>query len=166
MSSDCWVLSNWLHAYSSPFSDWLTDPLHLSSYVVLLSLIMADSFLFSTVLWLTSANSIWYCSSDCPFVDLPYIWKGEHLMAIPQPHTHTHTHTSTYVHLHRVKSVYHQQSSSTLCRAISTDIPDPHSSPLPIVHEFQQVFRPTSRIGIELLYVGSSCLCSAIWRGT
>ena len=49
------------------------------------------------------------------------------------------------------------------------DIPDPFSPPLPIVHCFQLVFRATSRIGTELLYVGSSWssyLCSAMWRGS
>ena len=54
------------------------------------------------------------------------------------------------------------------CHTISTGILDPLSPPLPIVHCFQQVFRATSHIGTELLYVGSSwlsCLCSAMWRG-
>ena len=53
-------------------------------------------------------------------------------------------------------------------RTISTDIPDPFSPPFSIVHFFRQVFRTTSRILTELLYVGSSwssCLCSAMWRG-
>ena len=45
-------------------------------------------------------------------------------------------------------------SSSSLRHAISTDIPDLLLPPLPIVHCFRQVFRVTSRIGIELLYVG------------
>ena len=47
-------------------------------------------------------------------------------------------------------------------------IPDPLSSPFPIIHCFQQVIRATSHIGTELLYVGSSwlsCLCSSMWRG-
>ena len=51
---------------------------------------------------------------------------------------------------------------------ICTDIHDLLSLPLPIVHWFRQVFRATSRIGTELLYVGSSwlsCLCSFMWRG-
>ena len=59
-------------------------------------------------------------------------------------------------------------SSSSSCRAVSTDIPDPLSSLLPIVHCFWQVLRATSRILTELLYVDSSwssCFCSAIWRG-
>ena len=46
------------------------------------------------------------------------------------------------------------------------DIPDPLSPPLPIVYCFQQVFRVTSHIGTELLYVGcswSSWLCSSMW---
>ena len=58
--------------------------------------------------------------------------------------------------------------SSSSCHAISTDIPKPLSPPLPIVHCFRQVLRATSRIGTELLYVGSSwssCLCSSMWRG-
>ena len=59
-------------------------------------------------------------------------------------------------------------SSSSSCRAASTDIPVPLSSPLPIVDCFRQVFRNTSCIGTELLYVGSSwssCLCLSMWRG-
>ena len=56
-------------------------------------------------------------------------------------------------------------SSSSSCRAISTDIPDPLS---PHLHCFWQIFRATSRIGTELLYVGSSWTsshCSSMWRG-
>ena len=59
-------------------------------------------------------------------------------------------------------------SSSPLCHAISVDIPDTLSTHLPIVHCFRQVFRATSRIGIELLCVGSSrssFLCTSMWRG-
>ena len=37
-------------------------------------------------------------------------------------------------------------SSSSSCRAASTDIPDPLSPLLPIIHRFWQVFRVTSRI--------------------
>ena len=47
-------------------------------------------------------------------------------------------------------------SSSSSCRAASTDIPDPLSPLLPIVHRLWQVFRATSRILTELLYVCSS----------
>ena len=50
---------------------------------------------------------------------------------------------------------------------ISTDIHDPLSPPLPIVHCFRQILRGTSRIGRDLLYIvssWSSCLCSSIWR--
>ena len=58
--------------------------------------------------------------------------------------------------------------SSSSRHAISTDIPDPFSPPLPIVHWCRLVFRVTSRISTELLYVGSSwssCLCWSMWRG-
>ena len=57
--------------------------------------------------------------------------------------------------------------SSSSRRAISTDIPDPLSPHLPIIHSFRQVFRATSCISAELLYVGSSwssCLCLSMWR--
>ena len=58
--------------------------------------------------------------------------------------------------------------SSSSCHDISTDIPDPLLPSFPILHWFRQVFRCTSLIGEELLYVGSSwssCLCSSMWRG-
>ena len=47
-------------------------------------------------------------------------------------------------------------SSSSFCRATSTDITDPVLPLLPIVHRFWQVLRVTSRILTELLYVGSN----------
>ena len=53
-------------------------------------------------------------------------------------------------------------------RDASTDIPDPSSPLLPIVHRLWQVFRATSRILTELLYVCSNwptCFCSAICGG-
>ena len=59
-------------------------------------------------------------------------------------------------------------SSSSSCHAICTDIPDPFSPPLPMIHYFRQVFSATSRIGTELLYVASSwssCLYSSMRRG-
>ncbi len=43
--------------------------------------------------------------------------------------------------------------SSSSCRAASTDITDPLSPPLPIVHNFRLVFRATPRILTELLYL-------------
>ena len=54
--------------------------------------------------------------------------------------------------------------SSSSCRAISTDIPNPLSPPLPIIHGIRQVHRATSRIYTELLSVNSGwlpCLCSS-----
>ena len=48
------------------------------------------------------------------------------------------------------------------------DIPNPLSPHLFIVHCFRQILRATSRIGTELLYVGSSwtsCLCLSMSRG-
>ena len=62
----------------------------------------------------------------------------------------------------------HPSSSSSFCRAISTDIPDPLLPLLPIVQCFRLVFRTAPCFKTEQLYVGSSwspCFCSAMWRG-
>ena len=59
-------------------------------------------------------------------------------------------------------------SSSSSCCAASTDISDPLSPLLPIIHRLRQVFRTTSRILTKLLYVcssWSSSFCSAICGG-
>ena len=69
---------------------------------------------------------------------------------------------------HNICMPLYIKSSSSSRHTTSTDIPDPISPPLPIVHWFRQVFRATSRIDTELLYVGSSCsscFCSSMWRG-
>ena len=68
------------------------------------------------------------------------------------------------------RRVYHRtiSPSSSSCCAASTDIPDPLSLLLPIVHRLWHVFRATSSILTELLYVCSSwpsCFCSAICGG-
>ena len=57
---------------------------------------------------------------------------------------------------------------SSLCRAASTDFPDPLSSPVSIVHHSREVFQATPYISTELLYIGSSWssyLSSSMWRG-
>ena len=72
-----------------------------------------------------------------------------------------------YICIYCHKYLYTSSSSSS-GRAASTDIPDPLSPLLPIVHRFWQVFKATSRILTELLYVcssWSSCSCSATWGG-
>ena len=58
--------------------------------------------------------------------------------------------------------------SLSSCRTSSTDITDPLPPLFSIVHRFRRALRITTRIGTELLYVGSSwssCLCSSMWRG-
>ena len=58
-------------------------------------------------------------------------------------------------------------SSSSLCRVASKDLPNPFSPPIPIVHCSREVFEAISCIGTELLYIGSSmssCLCSSMCR--
>ena len=59
-------------------------------------------------------------------------------------------------------------SLSSSCRAACMDIPDPLSPLFPVVHRLWQVFRATSRILTQLLYVcssWSSCFCSTICGG-
>ncbi len=59
-------------------------------------------------------------------------------------------------------------SSSSSCRAASTDIPDTLSPRLPIIYRLWQVLRSTSRILTQLLYVCSSWwsnFCPAIYGG-
>ena len=56
-------------------------------------------------------------------------------------------------------------SSSSSCHAASTDLPDPLSPPVSVVHCAREIFKTTSCIGTELLYIGSSCLCSSMWWG-
>ena len=51
-------------------------------------------------------------------------------------------HLTLVICLHTVKQI----SSSSSCRAASTDIPDPLPPLLPLIHRFWQVFRVTSRI--------------------
>ena len=53
-------------------------------------------------------------------------------------------------------------SSSSSCRAAGTDIPDPLSPLFSIVHRLWLVFRATSRILTELLYVCSNWLWGSI----
>ena len=64
--------------------------------------------------------------------------------------------------------IYIYISSSSSCRAASTDIPDPVSPLLPIIHRLRQVFRVTSCVLTSLLYVSSSwssCFCTTICGG-
>ena len=73
---------------------------------------------------------------------------------------------TTSVKFHREVYIWPYESSSSSYRAVSTDIPDPLSPLLPIVHRLWQVFRATSHILTELLYVclsWPSCFCSAIY---
>ena len=59
-------------------------------------------------------------------------------------------------------------SSSSSCHAASADIPDPLSPFLPIIHRLRQVFRVTSCVLTQLLYVSScwsSYFCTSICGG-
>ena len=61
----------------------------------------------------------------------------------------------------------HLYISSSSCRTVSMDLLDPLSPPVSIIHRSREVFKATSCIGTELLYIGSnwsSCLCSSMER--
>ena len=49
-----------------------------------------------------------------------------------------------------------QSSSSSSCHTTCTDLPDPLSQTVSIVHRSSHVFKATSCIGTELLYIASS----------
>ena len=55
-------------------------------------------------------------------------------------HMYLYMYICVYVHK------YVSSSSSSSCRAACTDMPDPLSPLLPIIHRLWQVFRATSRI--------------------
>ena len=64
--------------------------------------------------------------------------------------------------------VLSSSSSSSSSHAANTDLPDPLSPPVSIVHRFWEVFQATSCISTELLYIGSrwfSNCCSSMWSG-
>ena len=66
-----------------------------------------------------------------------------------------------------IRFTWSSSSSSSSCRAISTDISEPLSPLLLIVHCFWQVFQATSSICTEVLHVCSSwtsCFYSSLWR--
>ena len=74
--------------------------------------------------------------------------------------------TKSFIIFERKLTFYKSSSSSS--RAACTDIPDPLAPLFPVVPRLWQVFRATSRILAELLYVcssWSSCFCSAIGGG-
>ena len=57
-------------------------------------------------------------------------------------------------------------SSSPSCNATSTDLLDPLSAHVSIIHRSLEILKSISSIGTELLYIGSSwpsCLCSSMW---
>ena len=75
---------------------------------------------------------------------------------------------SCFYNFHVYIYIYVYISSSSSCRAGNTDIPDPLSPLLPIVHRSRQVPRTTSRIFTQLLNVyscWSSCFCAAMCGG-
>ena len=68
-----------------------------------------------------------------------------------------------------VATAYHRWvKSSSSHHAVRTDLTDHRLPPVSIVHCSQLVFRATSCIDTELLYIGSSrlsCFCPSMWRG-
>ena len=91
-------------------------------------------------------------------------WKGSLRIALDYSH-------QLYLFLKLLSNItifFLYESLSSSCHAASTDLPDPRSPPISIVHRTREVFKAKYCIVTELLYIGSSwssCLCSSIWRG-
>ena len=98
------------------------------------------------------------------------LWKWEtisHNIRFIRLYVHQNKLWAKQENFHKKCKTGDKYISSSSCRAISIDIPDPLLPPLPIVHRSRQVLRATSHIYTELLYVGlswSPCLCLTIWR--
>ena len=77
----------------------------------------------------------------------------------PNTHLPTQTHIESFSYPKMIRmylsDTYSTSSSSSSCRAACADIPDRLSPFLPIIHRLRQVFRVTSRVLTQLLYVGS-----------
>ena len=71
-----------------------------------------------------------------------------------------------YSHIYDIYIYIYVCISSSSCRAASTDLPDPLSPPVSIVHRSREIFQATSCIGTELLYVGSSWSSYLVKRST
>ena len=72
-----------------------------------------------------------------------------------------------FAHMYMVS--INKPSSSSSCHNARGDLPDPLQTPFSIVHRSLWVFKATSCIGTEVLYVGSSqssYICSFMWRAT
>ena len=97
-----------------------------------------------------------------------HILRCFHIQTLTHTHTHTHTYIYIYIYTCVYIYIYTQSVTSTSCRAASTELPDPLSQLVPIIHRPRDVFKATSCITTELLYIGSSWLpspCSSVWWG-
>ena len=129
--------------------------------------IVPNAHLYSVSVRLVSVNVNCQSRKECTL-----IWYRDFMYHV-QAHTHTRanvlTQSTTHTHGKSTSYLYiSSSSSSSSCHAGSTDIPDPLSPLLPIVHRLRQVFRTTSRILTQLLNVcscWSSCFCTAICGG-
>ena len=107
---------------------------------------------------------IWHIHTCVYIYIYIYIYTHTHTNIYTYTHTHIYTYIYMYIHTHYIHILYTHTylSSSSSRHTISMDISDPLSPPLHIIHCFQQVFRVTSCIRTEPLYVGSSW---SMWRG-
>ena len=81
--------------------------------------------------------------------------KSGNLLNAPRIYIYIYIYIYTHSHI----------SSSSSCCAASTDLPDPLSPPISIIHGSQEVFKTISCIGTELFDIDSSwssCVCSSM----
>ena len=112
---------------------WFTHTQYLFT-IVHTNAFLVSSNHFPDFMHLIFLNRFW-------FVHIPFVCmiKSQSLIQFPVTR-HSHP-----VVLHLVP-IFMTVSSSSSCRAASTDIPDPLLPLLPIVHRLWQIFRATSRI--------------------
>ena len=109
-----------------------------------------------------SLNSFFFCNPKLSSSDSESVSSGKLVMLIQTPSSFEQTKlperkphgittkyadgSNSFQELYKNLEIICIRSSSSSCRAASTDIPDPLSPLLLIVHRLWQVFRTTSRI--------------------
>ena len=99
----------------------------------------------------TLKDWVWVTQTPVKDHQLTLAWKTRKkwmiiMIIINWYENHPQTGNRPWVFNYSITFLYPHRSSSSSCRAASTDIPDPLSPLFPIVHRLWQVFRSTSRI--------------------
>ena len=104
-----------------------------------------------------SFDKIWYASvktlkKDCSFVYLSMFWMGYMWITHYLWLWHTIKHFTQYLSFGQFLCSCYKWTNNHPHTA-STDLPDPFSPLVSIIHRSREVFQATSSIGTELLYI-------------